>query len=93
MKAIILSHAKVPDDADQCELHRFGYCIGDGTNVLHSDSLSLRTALVLVAELRSGSALLKMCRRIVECDPLDYDQLIGQSFSDTSSAQRGAPSA
>ena len=93
MKAIILAHAKVPDDADHCELHRFGYYIGDGTNVLHSDSLSLRTALVLVAELRSGSALLKMCHRIVKCDPLDYDQLIGQSFSDTSSAQRGAPSA
>lgn len=82
MKATILSHAKIPDDADPAELHRFGYCLDDGENVPHAETVSLRTAQALVHELEDGNAFVKMLCLIVQTDPASYDSIVGHSFTD-----------
>jgi hypothetical protein len=87
MKATILSHAAIPDGPDQSELHRFGYCLDDGEHVPHVESVSLRTARMLVKELEDGNAFVKMLCLIVRTDPPSYDSIIGHSFSDSFSEQ------
>jgi hypothetical protein len=81
MKASILSHYKVPDGAEE-EIHRFMYILEDGMTVPHSETVSLRTARVLVAMLEDGNAFVRMLREIVRTETVDYDTLIGRSFVD-----------
>jgi hypothetical protein len=81
MKATILSHHMVPDGAE-AEIHRFMFCLEDGITVPHAETISLRTARVLVAMLEDGNAFVKMLREIVRTKPADYDLLIGRSFTD-----------
>jgi hypothetical protein len=92
MKATILSHMTIMDGGDPLEIHRFGYSLDDGETALRFESVSLRTARALVAELESGNAFVKMLQLIVETDPASCDSLVGTSFSDSRTTRTGARS-
>lgn len=81
MKASILSHYPVPDGAE-AEVHRFMFCLEDGITVAQAETISLRTARVLVAMLDNGNAFVRMLGEIIWTEPADYDTLIGRSFTD-----------
>jgi len=82
MQATILSHEAVPIGADSSEVHRFTFILDDGQTRPRSRVISLRTARVLVAELKDADAFVKMLREIVRTDPADFDSLLGQVFTD-----------
>lgn len=98
MKATILSHHLVPDGAE-AEIHRFMFCLEDGTTAPRVERISLRTARVLAATPGDGHAFMLMLREIVRTDPADYDSLIGRSFTDSfeyraveaSAVRKGSP--
>lgn len=81
VKASILSYYPVPDGAE-VEVHRFMFCLEDGITIPHAETISLRTARVLVAKLDNGNAFVRMLREIVRTEPAQYDTLIGRSFTD-----------
>ncbi|WP_125477764.1 hypothetical protein [Caballeronia terrestris] len=81
MKATIWGHTVLPEGHE--EVHRFAFELQDGSAALPvRESVSLRTARVVVAHLRDGNALIQMFRAIVSSDPANYNELIGQSFED-----------
>jgi hypothetical protein len=82
MKAIILSHERVPEGDDAPEIHRFGFLLDDGQSIPRPRVVSLRTARVLVGELPAVDAFVKMLAAIVQTDPVDYNTLPGQVFVD-----------
>jgi hypothetical protein len=59
MKATILSHEAVLIGADSSEVHRFMFVLDDGQTLPRSRVISLRTARVLVAELKDADAFVK----------------------------------
>jgi len=81
MKASIISHQPAPVDAE-AEIYRFTFCLEDGATVPHAETISLRTARVLVAMLEDGNAFVRMLREIVRTEYADYDTLVGRSFTD-----------
>jgi hypothetical protein len=81
MKSTIWGHTVLPEGHE--EVHRFAFELHDGSvSPSVRESVSLRTARVVVAHLQDGNALIQMFRAIVNCDPKSYDELIGQSFED-----------
>jgi hypothetical protein len=90
MKATILSHEDVPIGADSSEVHRFTFVLDDGQTLPRSRVISLRTARVLVAELKDADAFVKMLREIVRTDSADFDSLPGQIFTDGDAARPDA---
>jgi hypothetical protein len=81
MKATIWGHTRLPDGHQ--EIHRFAFELHDGSAAPPvRESVSLRTARVVVAHLQDGNALIQMFRAIVNSEPADYDHLVGQTFKD-----------
>ncbi|SAK97369.1 hypothetical protein AWB82_07126 [Caballeronia glebae] len=81
MKATIWGHTQLPEGHE--EVHRFAFELHDGSEAPPvRESISLRTARVVVAHLQDGNALIQMFRTIVNSKPTDYDHLVGQSFED-----------
>ncbi|CAN7787841.1 hypothetical protein LJR034_008824 [Caballeronia sp. LjRoot34] len=82
MKAIICRQTKLPEGHE--EVHRFTFELHDGSSMLPvRESISLRTARVVVAHLADGNALIQMFRAIVSADPANYQSLVGQVFQDS----------
>ncbi len=81
MKAVILAHAKAPESSS-AEIHRFQFQLDDGNAVPYSEFISLRTARVIVDNLKDGNAFIKMLHAIVQTDPSQYDGLIGNAYPD-----------
>lgn len=81
MKATILSHENVPTP-NSAEIHRFGFELDDGRAPPLRESVSLRTARVIVANLEDGNAFIKMLQAIVRAAPAEYDSLVGKVFPD-----------
>ncbi|AQH05040.1 hypothetical protein A9R05_39035 (plasmid) [Burkholderia sp. KK1] len=81
MKATIWGHTYLPEGHE--EVHRFSFELHDGSAAPSvRESISLRTARVVVAHLQDGNALIQMFRAIVSSEPANYDNLIGLSFQD-----------
>lgn len=81
MRATIWGHTVLPEGHD--EIHRFAFELHDGSTAPPvRESVSLRTARVVVAHLQDGNALIQMFRAIVSSEPTKYDELIGRSFED-----------
>lgn len=81
MRATVLGHTRLPEGHE--EVHRFAFELQDGSAAPPvRESISLRTARVVVAHLQDGNALIQMFRAIVSSEPRNYDELIGQSFQD-----------
>lgn len=93
MKATIVSHSPVPNGESE-QIYRFGFVLdakrGDPP---YAESVSLRTARVLVAHLENGNAFVEMLRAIVSTDAAEYDSLIGRTFEDRIVPRSVAPSA
>jgi hypothetical protein len=82
MKATILSHSQVPDEA-HAEIHRFRFVLEHSfDSPPYTDSISLRTARALVWRLDHDNPLMRMLRAIVEATAADYDSLVGRKFGD-----------
>lgn len=94
MKATILSHEQAPSP-DSAEIHRFGFELDDGFARPLRETISLRTARVIVANLEDGNAFIKMLQAIVSANRDDYDSLIGNvypdHFSESPSSDRPMP--
>ncbi|SAL79643.1 hypothetical protein [Caballeronia telluris] len=81
MKATIWGHTDLAEGHE--EVHRFAFELHDGSAAPPvRESVSLRTARVVVAHLQDGNALIQMFRAIVNSESPNYDKLIGQSFED-----------
>jgi hypothetical protein len=81
MKATIWGHTELADGHE--EIHRFAFELHDGSAAPPvRESVSLRTARVIVAHLQDGNALIQMFRALVSSEPTNYDELIGRSFED-----------
>ncbi|WP_250469801.1 hypothetical protein [Caballeronia sp. GAFFF2] len=78
MKAKITSHFAVEDIGP--EIHQFGFTVEDGFHTPMVETISLRTARVLVSELPDGTAFIAMLRVIVAALPEEYDSLVGRVF-------------
>jgi hypothetical protein len=81
MKATIIAHESPPTNAS-VEIHRFKFLLDDGTAPPLAETISLRTARVIVENLEDGNAFIKMLRAIVRAQPSEYDDLVGQIFPD-----------
>jgi len=82
VKAIICGQTELP--VGQEEVHRFSFELHDGSAMLPvRESISLRTARVVVAHLEDGNALIQMFRAIVSADRADYPSLVGKVFQDS----------
>ena len=81
MKVIIIAHESAPDDSS-VEIHRFKFLLDDGKVSPLAETISLRTARVIVENLADGNAFIKMLQAIVKARPDEYDGLIGQIFPD-----------
>ncbi|MFM0135119.1 hypothetical protein [Caballeronia grimmiae] len=81
MKATIISHEQPPVEAS-AEIHRFKFKLEDGNAPPLMESISVRTARVIVENLADGNAFIKMLHAIVETDPRDYDGLVGKIYPD-----------
>jgi hypothetical protein len=81
MRATILSHEK-PSDASSAEIHRFRFKIDDEQSGTMFESISLRTARVLVEHFEDGNAFIRMLRAIVAAHCDEYDELIGRVYPD-----------
>ncbi|MFM0324443.1 hypothetical protein [Caballeronia glebae] len=81
MRATILSHEK-PSDASSVEVHRFGFRIDDEQPRPMTESISLRTARVLVEHFEDGNAFIRMLRAIVAARCEEYDDLLGRVYTD-----------
>ncbi|BCQ28514.1 hypothetical protein NK8_67040 (plasmid) [Caballeronia sp. NK8] len=81
MRATIWGRARLPEGHE--EVHRFAFELQDGSAAPPiRESVSLRTARVVVAHLQDGNALIQMFRAIVSSVPAKDDELIGQTFED-----------
>lgn len=81
MKATIVSH-ETPPQTSSAEIHRFRFKLDDGTAAPLTESISLRTARVIVDNLADGNAFIKMLHAIVTAEPNEYDLLVGKIFPD-----------
>jgi hypothetical protein len=90
MQATILAH-ETPDVAASEEIHRFKFQVDDDDSGTLTDSVSLRTARVIVDHLRGGNAFIRMLRVIVSADPADYDALIGRVYADPHAVRHAVP--
>jgi hypothetical protein len=81
MYATILAHEK-PAETTSGEIHRFTFRLVDEYSGTLTDSISLRTARVIVANLPNGNAFIQMLRGIVAAEPKEYDTLIGHDYVD-----------
>ena len=81
MKATISAHESPPTESS-VEIHRFKFLLDDGTVSPLAETISLRTARVIVENLADGSAFIKMLQAIVKSLPSQYDDLVGQVFAD-----------
>ncbi|MGX7006223.1 hypothetical protein [Caballeronia sp. KNU42] len=82
MKATIVSHAPVPD-AESEQLYRFKFALEEESGAPpYAESVTLRTACVLVANLENDNAFVAMLRTILATDAAAYDSLIGRTFDD-----------
>jgi hypothetical protein len=81
MQATILAHEK-PDETAAEEIHRFTFTLDDDYAGKLTDSISLRTARVIVANLGDGNAFIQMLREIVSAEPAQYDGLVGHVYVD-----------
>ncbi|SAK56916.1 hypothetical protein AWB76_02374 [Caballeronia temeraria] len=81
MKATIIAHESPPADAS-VEIHRFKFLLDDGTASPLAETISLRTARVIVENLEDGNAFIKMLQAIVMAQPAEYDDLVGRIFPD-----------
>jgi hypothetical protein len=66
-------------------------CLAENGAPPYVETISLRTARVLVAHLEDGNAFVEMLRAIVAIDVADYDSLIGRRFDDHIQPSRVAP--
>jgi hypothetical protein len=82
MRATIIAHEKPAEPASE-EIHRFRFQLDDDDSGKVTDSISLRTARVIVENLQNGNAFIQMLRVIVSAEPLQYDSLIGHTYFDT----------
>ena len=74
-------HTQLPQGHE--EVRRFAFELHDGSESLPvRESVPLRTARVVVKHLRDGNALIQMFRAIVNREPAEYDNSVGQSFED-----------
>jgi hypothetical protein len=64
------------------EVHRFKFLLDDGAAPPLAETISLRTARVIVENLEDGNAFIKMLRAIVKAQPTEYDDLVGRIFPD-----------
>jgi hypothetical protein len=85
MKVTIVSHENAPAGSAG-ELHRFCFETADGTGLPKSHSISLRTARVILEGKPPDDALTKMLRAIVSAGESDYDNLIGNTYTDDNDA-------
>jgi hypothetical protein len=91
MKATVASHSPVPDGESE-QIYRFGFVLeAENGAPPYAETISLRTARVLVAHLEDGNAFVEMLRAIVAIDVADYDSLIGRRFDDHLQPSRVAP--
>jgi hypothetical protein len=81
MQATILAH-EVPGETASEEIHRFTFQLDDDYSGKLTDSISLRTARVIVANLADGNAFIQMLRVIVSAEPAQYDSLVGHVYQD-----------
>ncbi|MDR5856098.1 hypothetical protein P9239_20710 [Caballeronia sp. LZ062] len=81
MKATIVSHEE-PPETSAAEIHRFSFKLEDGNAPPLTESISLRTARVIVDNLPDGNAFIKMLQAIVNAQPGQYDALVGNVFPD-----------
>ncbi|WP_174363437.1 hypothetical protein [uncultured Caballeronia sp.] len=81
MKATICAHYQLPEGHE--EIHRFTFKLEEGgSHAPSEETISLRTARVIVSHLEDGNALIQMLRAVANAHPADYDELIGQVFED-----------
>jgi hypothetical protein len=71
----------LPTDAS-VEIHRFKFLLDDGTAPPLAETISLRTARVIVENLEDGNAFIKMLQAIVKAPSAEYDDLVGRIFPD-----------
>jgi hypothetical protein len=81
MKITIVSHES-PPPGSAVEIHRFHFQTNDGRGLPTRHSISLRTARVIVANEPPDDALNRMLRAIVSADSGEYDDLIGNTYTD-----------
>jgi hypothetical protein len=81
MQATIIAH-ETPGETAAEEIHRFRFQLDDDESGRVTDSISLRTARVIVENLEDGNAFIQMLRVIVSAEPLQYDSLVGSSYID-----------
>ena len=81
MRATIIAHEK-PSDPSSVEVHRFRFRIDDGQTGVVNESISLRTARVLVENFEDGNAFIRMLRAIVAARSDEYDSLLGREYAD-----------
>ncbi|SAK52518.1 hypothetical protein AWB79_01893 [Caballeronia hypogeia] len=86
MQATIISHEK-PADPSSVEVHRFKFRIDDEQSGTMTESISLRTARVLVDHFQDGNAFIRMLKAIVAAHFDEYDDLLGRVYID----HRGKP--
>ncbi|MDR5736016.1 hypothetical protein QCE47_27255 [Caballeronia sp. LZ025] len=84
MKVTIVSHENARPGA-AAELHRFYFETADA-GLPKSHSISLRTARVILEGKPPDDALTKMLRAIVSAGESDYDNLIGNTYTDDNDA-------
>jgi|GEM_PF-1290222 len=81
MKATICAQHELPEGHE--EIHRFTFKLEEGgTHAPSEETISLRTARVIVSHLEDGNALIQMLRAVAVAEPGDFDGLIGQVFED-----------
>jgi hypothetical protein len=81
MKATICAHYELPKGHE--EIHRFTFKLEEGgSHAPSEETISLRTARVIVSHLEDGNALIQMLRAVANAEPADYDALIGRKFED-----------
>jgi hypothetical protein len=81
----------IPDGESE-QIYRFGSVLeAENGAPPYVETISLRTARVLVAHLEDGNAFVEMLRAIVAIDVADYDSLIGRRFDDHIQPSRVAP--
>jgi hypothetical protein len=91
MKATIVSHSPVSDGESE-QLYRFGFVLeAESGAPPYAESVTLRTARVLVAHLENGNAFVGMLKAIVATNAADYDSLIGHTFDDQREWSRVVP--
>jgi hypothetical protein len=81
MKATICAHSELPEGHE--EIHRFTFKLEEGgSHAPSEETISLRTARVIVSHLEDGNALIQMLRAVANAEPADFDGLIGRVFED-----------